>query len=325
MSKRKINQQQQRRIIANQTKMLDTPELKGLVLAHYGTSLDLEDSAGKTIVCSKRQNLGVIVPGDNVIWQMDIENNTGVVVAVEPRTTLLSRPDARGELHAVAANVDQLFIVIAPSPAPSQTTVDRYLIAAQLQGIKPILVLNKEDLLTPDPEHQQLLKFCDQYTKLGIDTIIVSAKEKQHINLLLECLTNKISMLVGQSGVGKSSLISTLLPDQSIKIGEISTHVKQGRHTTTTARLYHLPNQTGSIIDSPGIREFPLWHMQAAELANGFLEFKPYAHECKFRNCQHINEPGCAILAAMQQGLISETRVLSYQKILAGMQNKSKH
>lgn len=325
MSKRKINQQQKRRIVANQAKKLDTPELTGLVLAHYGTSLDIEDSAGSTIACSKRQNLGVIVPGDRVIWQMDIENNTGVVVAIEPRTTLLSRPDARGQLHAVAANVDQMFIVIAPSPAPSQTTVDRYLIAAQLQNITPILILNKQDLLSTDPKQQELLDFCKQYTHIGVDTIMLSAKEKQNLDQLIERLNNKISILVGQSGVGKSSLISNLLPQHDIKIGELCTLAKHGRHTTTTARLYHLQNQTGSIIDSPGIREFPLWQMEPAELASGFVEFKPFLNECKFRNCKHINEPGCALLNAIQSGKISETRLLSYQKILSGMHSKNNH
>jgi ribosome biogenesis GTPase len=215
MGKRKLTDQQQRRIKANRDKQLDTPELTGLVIAHYGTSLDIEDADGNTVVCSKRQNLGV-------------------VVAVEPRRTLLSRPDNRDELHAVAANVDQMFIVIAPTPPPSETTVDRYLVAAALQNITPIIVMNKEDLLPADPHQPELLSLVKQYNDLNLICLIVSAKHKHNLSLLDPLLSNKISVFVGQSGVGKSSIIATLLPELDIKTGHLSTLGQHGKHTTTT-------------------------------------------------------------------------------------------
>lgn len=323
MSKRKINEKQRQRIETNRSKLLDTPEHTGLVVAHYGTSLDVEDESGNLIVCSKRQHLGVIVPGDSVIWQMDLENNTGVVLKVLPRRTLLSRPNTRGDMHAVAANIDQMFIVFAPTPPPSQTTIDRYLIAAETEGIKPILVMNKEDLLPNDPHQPELLEFLQQYKNLGVPCLVVSAKERQHISLLDQFLAGKISVFVGQSGVGKSSIISILLPELDIKIGDLSILGEHGKHTTTSARLYHLKQQHGIIIDSPGIREFPLWAMEPAALAYGFIEFRPFLGECKFRNCLHTKEPGCALLNAANTGKIAAARLLSYQKILSGMQDKT--
>ncbi len=322
MSKRKINLQQQRRIQEQRDKLLSTPEQTGLVVANFGTSLELEDNNGVIITCSKRQHLGPVVSGDKVVWQLDTVTNTGVVLKVEPRTTLLARPDARGELHAVAANIDQMLIVIAPVPPPSQTTIDRYIVVAESTGITPIIILNKEDLLQHASQQAELLEYVKQYENLGIQTILVSAKEKYHLALVEQQLQNKISVFVGQSGVGKSSIIDTFIPEQTVKAGPLSTLGQHGKHTTTTARLYHLPGKQGSIIDSPGIREFPLWEMPAAELALGFIEFKPFLGECKFRNCAHTHEPGCALLHAVSAGKISNVRFQSYQKILAGMPSK---
>jgi len=321
MSKRKISQQQQRRIASNREKLPNTPEHSGLVIANYGQNVAVENIDRKIILCNKRQHLDSIVPGDQVLWQSSDDGSSGVVLAVKPRTTVLSRPDARGKLHAVAANIDQMFIVIAPTPAPNQTTIDRYLIAATIQNLTPILVLNKEDLLGSDQQQQDLLKLLQGYKDLGIVTLKLSATQQQNIDLLRAQLKDKTSVFVGQSGVGKSSLISTLLPDIDIRVGEISELSKLGRHTTTTARLYHLDNMQGSIIDSPGMREFPLWSLDTASLAHSFVEFRPFLDDCKFRNCTHTKEPSCGLLQAANAGKISSARLLSYQTILAAMQD----
>lgn len=319
MSKRKINQQQQRRIANKQATLLTTEELSGLVIAHHGQNIEVEDIKGQIIMCKKRQHLGPIVPGDRIKWQSEPNGDGGVVLAIEERSSLLSRPDARGNLHAVAANIDQMFIVIAPTPAPNLTTIDRYLLAADSANIEPILVLNKEDLLPDDPQQPELLELLKTYTDIGINTIIVSAKKLQHLSALHEKMLNKTCVFVGQSGVGKSSLIATLLPHEYIKTGELSTLSAHGKHTTTTARLYHIENLNANIIDSPGMREFPLWALDPATLANGFVEFRPFLHDCKYRNCTHTNEPGCALLNAVDNGKISRSRLASYQKILADM------
>lgn len=318
MSKRKINQQQQRRVAVKQAKILDTPELSGLVIAHHGQNLEIEDANGTIIMCNKRQHLGPIVPGDRIKWQLDPVGKTGVVMAIEPRTTLLTRPDTRGGVHAVAANVDQMFITIAPNPAPSQTTIDRYLIAAANKDIEPIIVLNKEDLLPDDRENAELLILLNIYAHIGIKIIAISAKKALNLPALHQMLANKISVFVGQSGVGKSSIISTFLPDTAIKIGDLSS-LKQGKHTTTNGRLYHIPQLHGSIIDSPGMREFPLWQLELATLAYGFIEFRPYLQDCKFRNCTHKHEPNCGLLNAVSEGKISQIRLSSYQKIADSM------
>lgn len=322
MSKRKINQQQQRRVAEKQFKQLNTPRLSGLVISNHGRTLEVEGADGSTCSCNKRQHLGSIVPGDRIKWQLDPIAGTGVVIAVEPRSSLLSRPDTRGELHAVAANVDQMCIVIAPTPAPNQTTIDRYLIAAANQNISALLVLNKEDLLPIGSQQQILLELVEIYKNIGVETVIVSAKQKQHLTLLYEQLINKTSVVVGQSGVGKSSLIATLLPEIEIRTGELSSQTLQGKHTTTTTRLYHLPQIHGNIIDSPGMREFPLWKLEAATLARGFIEFRPYLMDCKYRNCIHMHEPSCGLINALKNGKISSARLASYQKILTEMQQE---
>lgn len=323
MTKRKINQQQQRRIASKQAELLDTDALPGTIIAHYGQDLEIEGSDGQTVVCKKRQNLGPLVAGDHIKWLPENNSQQGVVVALEQRDNLLSRPDARGNLHAVAANIDQMYIVIAPVPAPNQTTIDRYLLAAEHQNIEPIIILNKEDLLPEDPKHAELLAFLHIYQAIGVKTLIVSAKKLQHLSQLHESMRGKICVFVGQSGVGKSSLIATLLPHHNIKIGEISTNKKLGKHTTTTARLYRIEGLQAAIIDSPGMREFPLWQLDPATLAYGFVEFRPYLQDCKFRNCMHNNEPGCGLIMAVADGKISEARLASYQKIHHDMHPKT--
>ncbi len=237
---------------------------------------------------------------------------------------MLTRPDARGNLHAVAANIDQMYIVVAPAPAPNQTTIDRYLLAANAQHIEPIIVLNKEDLLEEEQNQLELKELLAVYKSLGLKTMVISAKRLQHLSLLHTSMENRTSVFVGQSGVGKSSIIATLLPHANIKTGEIAANIKQGKHTTTTARLYHLPQLHAKIIDSPGIREFPLWQLDPASLAQGFVEFIPYLHACKFRNCLHYNEPDCAVTAAAKAGKIAAARLNSYQKILAEMQQEQR-
>lgn len=321
MSKRKITYQQQRRVAIKQAKILTTPELSGLVIAHHGQKVEVESDDGSIIICNKRQHLGPIVPGDKIKWQSDPIGNTGVVNAVIERKNILTRPDSRGGLHAVAANVDQMFIIVAPSPAPSQTTIDRYLIAAENQNIIPVIVLNKEDLLLDTPL-SDVLELLNIYRAIGIEVLVVSAKKAFNLIALHEMLRNKTCVFVGQSGVGKSSLIETFLPDANIKVGALSS-LQQGKHTTTNARLYHIPNLNGSIIDSPGMREFPLWQLELATLAYGFVEFRPYLQDCKFRNCTHMHEAHCGLMNAVENGKISPMRLNSYQKIAQNM--KSNH
>jgi ribosome biogenesis GTPase / thiamine phosphate phosphatase len=285
-------------------------EQNGLLIAHYGANLVVEAEDGTLHRCAQRQNLGNVVTGDRVVWRA-FSDGSGVIVAKLPRKSELGRPDQNGAIRLMAANVDRIIIIVSPSPPPLSTTIDRYLVAAQWLNIEPILVLNKFDLIPTDTP-SALVALLKNYEDLGYTVIQASCEVKQGLKELTKILSNHTSIMVGQSGVGKSSLIAELIPDATIQIGAISTATGKGRHTTTTAMLYHLPDE-GMVIDSPGIREFGLWHLSRTMLEKGFKEFTAYFGHCKFRDCHHQKEPGCAILAAIAAGKILEWRVKHFQ------------
>jgi len=293
------------------------PEQEGLVVAHYGTQVAVESAPGDTRRCHLRANLEGLVTGDRVVWCEG--EPVGVVVAQLPRHSALSRPDPYGKLKPVAANIDQILVVIAPFPEPHANLIDRYLVASETVGIEPVILLNKMDLLEADPElHARLEELLNIYPTLGYRILHTSSKQGG-LEELNEALRERTSVFVGQSGVGKSSLVNALLPQAELRIGALSENRQKGTHTTTTARLFHLPCG-GSLIDSPGIREFGLWHMTREQVEQGFREFRPLLGTCKFRDCQHQQEPGCAILAAVDSGDISATRLESYRHIVASLE-----
>ncbi|RLA44620.1 MAG: ribosome small subunit-dependent GTPase A, partial [Gammaproteobacteria bacterium] len=215
-------------------------------------------------------------------------------------------------------NIDQIILLIAPFPQPHANLIDRYLVAAETVDIEPVILLNKTDLLDNDPAlRQRMDELLAIYPTLGYrvlhTTIKHSALEELH-----RALRERVSVFVGQSGVGKSSLVNVLLPEAELRVGALSQNTQKGTHTTTTAQLFHLTNG-GSLIDSPGIREFGLWHMSREQVEQGFREFQPLLGNCKFRDCQHQQEPGCAILQAVESGVISEGRMDSYRRIVASL------
>jgi ribosome biogenesis GTPase / thiamine phosphate phosphatase len=296
------------------------PEQQGLVIAHFGVQVDVEATegalAGQVRRCYLRANLPVLVTGDRVVWRPDNQAG-GVIVAQLDRHTELMRPDFRGQLKPVAANVDQLVIVFAPLPTPHTNLIDRYLVAAEQAGLSPLLVLNKADLLKSG-DYAELQRWLNDYARLGYATLCLSAGSGDGLDDLRVALKDRISVFVGQSGVGKSSLINALLPGVDLRVGALSELTGKGTHTTTTARLFHFP-AGGDLIDSPGIREFGLGHISHADLLEGFIEFRPFLGLCRFRDCQHLHEPGCALLNAVERGDISAGRMGSYRHILAGL------
>jgi ribosome biogenesis GTPase len=292
------------------------PEREGLVVAHYGTQVAVESVPGTSQRCHLRANLEGLVTGDRVVWCEG--DPVGVVVAQLDRQSVLSRPDPYGKLKPVAANIDQIMLVIAPFPEPHANLIDRYLVAAETVEIEPVILLNKTDLLENDPALQQKMdELLAIYPTLGYRVLHTSIKDSGLENLH-SALRERTSVFVGQSGVGKSSLVNVLLPDAELRVGALSESTQKGTHTTTTAQLFHL-DYGGSLIDSPGIREFGLWHMTKEQVEQGFRELRPLLGTCKFRDCQHQQEPGCAILGAVEAGDISERRMDSFRRIVASL------
>ena len=288
------------------------PEQTGIVVSHFGQQLDVEGRDGEQQRCHVRSNIDGLVTGDRVIWRPG--KPTGVVVAREPRQSLLQRPDNFNRLKPVAANIDLIVIVIAPEPLAHANLIDRYLVAAEHSDITPMLLLNKADLLDPKRD-ATLLGMVERYRDIGYHLITASCKEDGGLSELKQLLDQHISAFVGQSGVGKSSLVNHLLPGTDTRVGALSEAHAKGRHTTTTARLYHFP-EGGSLIDSPGIREFALWNLGPEEVLHGFVEFRPFIGHCRFRDCKHEQEPGCALREAVEQGNIHPERFVSYQQII---------
>lgn len=337
MTKRRLNRRQNWRIKKIQDERVDRaarrekksleqldlnslgPESEGLVIAHYGVQLDVEpiDEPNNPYRCNMRANLPALVTGDRVVWRAG-KNQSGVIVAHLPRTSELARPDPQGQLKPVAANIDYIVLVIAPAPKPHGNLIDRYLVAAEAVGIEPIILLNKTDLLNDTSEIAIKKNLLNVYRDIGYQVLETSTVTNQGLNALKTLLNDHTSVFVGQSGVGKSSLLNHLMPGINIKVGALSERTEKGTHTTTAAHLFHMPDG-GILIDSPGIREFGLWHMEANEVIHGFREFHPFIGHCRFRDCRHEQEPGCAIRTAK----ITPERMASWRHIVKSLQKNT--
>ncbi|MCK5263461.1 MAG: ribosome small subunit-dependent GTPase A, partial [Gammaproteobacteria bacterium] len=258
---------------------------------------------------------------DSVVIQVDKKDH-GVVVAVNERKNLLEKTGFAGQAKTVAANIGQVVIVCSVEPEPNDYLIDRYLTAAENLPAQALIVINKIDLLN-DENKLVIDTIKETYKNIGYRLIETSIKKDTGLNELKEALQNTTSILVGLSGVGKSSLVKMLLPDIEIRIGEISTASKEGKHTTTVSSLYHLPDG-GALIDSPGVRDFTPWNRDKEDVVKGFIELKPYQGYCKFSNCTHTTEPGCAITEALNKGELSQQRVNSFKKMLEDLEEQAK-
>ncbi|TVQ42011.1 MAG: ribosome small subunit-dependent GTPase A [Wenzhouxiangella sp.] len=268
-------------------------------------------SSGEIAAFHFPRRLGRPLPGDHI----ELDGN-GTLESIGSRVNTFGRGDAHGRFQAVAANLDRALIVIAPEPAPSPDLVHRYLAAALIQGIQPVIVINKCDLTLPDqPPFNELADLA----ALDVPIVHCRCQPAPELNELTELVGTGTSLLAGQSGVGKTSLLNALVPDLAQQTGALSRVTGKGTHTTTSATLHQLP--TGAwLVDTPGVWEYGLWHMPCRELERGFPEFHRLQQSCRFRDCRHSSEPGCAVRAACESGHIPPGRCQAWQRLLAEQQ-----
>lgn len=281
--------------------------IDGLVIAVFGRHYLVETKDKITLDCVVRGKRSGVACGD----QVEILPTTpgqGVIEKIKPRMTILHRSDAFRE-KIISANITQIIVVVAAIPSFSEELINRCLIAAESQCIKALIVLNKADMIVPTRSAAVTLSL---YQELGYPLIQMSANKD--ISSLIPYLKGNVSVLAGQSGMGKSTLINTLIPKAERTIGEISAALDSGCHTTTHTHLYHF-DANSQIIDTPGIQEFGIHHIENESLAWQFIEFRPYIGQCRFNNCRHGHEPDCAIKNATKEGKISERRLAFYQKL----------
>jgi len=289
---------------------LKTALHNGTVIAAFGRSYLVELDGGESLKCFPRGKRSEVACGDRV-QVAPTAAGQGVIEAIDPRSALFYRSDAFRQ-KLIAANVTQIMIVLAAAPSYYEDLVNRCLVAAEEARIRAVIVLNKFDLGTSAAALESLRLF----EKLGYPVLPLSAR--QDVTPLLPWLEGQTTVLVGQSGMGKSTIINRLLPEANAATAEVSIALDSGRHTTTHARLYRL-GASGRIIDAPGLQEFGLHHIAPEALDALFVEFRPFIGHCRFANCRHASEPGCAIAGAVKDGLISERRRASYRQILAGL------
>lgn len=292
---------------------------RGQVLNVHGLETFVTTDAGRVVRCTTSRVLRSlatdqrhpVAAGDWV--QVAGDGDTGVIQAVEPRRSSLSR-DSRGRRHVIVANVDQVFIVgSAAQPDLKPALVDRLLVAAESAGIRPLVCLNKADLVP----NGALVPLAGVFARMGYPVVICSSRTGLGLGRLQAELRGRVTAVVGQSGVGKSSLLNALDPDLSLPVAEVSRENEKGRHTTTTARL--LPHRFGgTFVDTPGVRQFALWETVPAEVPNAFRDIRPVANLCRFPDCTHTHETGCAVKDAVADGLLDTRRWESCRQLAGG-------
>ncbi|MEM9531469.1 MAG: ribosome small subunit-dependent GTPase A [Pseudomonadota bacterium] len=291
----------------------DAPPRRGRVIVSHGAEI-VARLDGELVSCQASRRAGRCVCGDQVQVSTDSPPR---LVKIEPRESVFPRADRRGRPRVVAANLARVVVVVAPRPEPNRDLINRYLVACHSLELPVVLCVNKWDLVTDEnrgPWEQRLAL----YHSLGYPVCRTSTKGPPELEELKPLITEGPAILVGQSGVGKSSLVNALLPDLDLRTRSISRATRKGRHTTTSTTWYHRPDG-GPIIDSPGVWEYGIWDMPGEDIRAGFIEFAEHAQLCRFANCTHVAEPDCAVSAAAGRGEIDPERLASYRRILAAL------
>lgn len=306
--------------------------MKGLVIKSTGSWYQILSDTRQRVDCRIQgkfrlkdiKTTNPIAVGDRVEFELEPELETGVITQLEERKNYIIRKSVNLSKQAqiIAANLDQAFLIVTlASPRTSLGFIDRFLVTAEAYDIPAILIFNKLDLFSE--EGLEILAEYEQiYTDLGYSCYHVSAKEGTNIEQIKTLLKDKVTLISGHSGVGKSTLINAILPEAEVKTGAVSDWSDKGQHTTTFAEMYTLPFG-GYLIDTPGIRELGVFDIEPQDLGRLFPEFRERMGDCRFHNCRHINEPGCAVLAALEAGEIEPSRYDSYLSIYHGNETRN--
>lgn len=306
--------------------------MRGLVIKSTGSWYQVQDESGNLYDCrikGKFRTKGIkttnpIAVGDWVNFELEVDQNTGIITELEPRKNYIIRKSVNlsKQTQIIGANLDQaILLVTLASPPTSLGFIDRFLVTAEAYDIPAILVFNKLDLFS-----EEGLEILDEYTSiyenLGYPCYQVSAAEGTNIDAVIALLKDKVTLVSGHSGVGKSTLINSIVPNAALRTGHISDWSDKGKHTTTFAEMIDLPFG-GKLIDTPGIRELGIVDIEKQELSHFFPEMRAYLNKCRFNNCVHINEPGCVVLNAVENGAIESSRYESYISIYSNDDNRS--
>lgn len=310
--------------------------MKGVIIKSTGSWYEVRAENGDTIKCrlkglfrldeTKEKDSNPIAVGDKVTIQRTEGDDTWMIEAIEARENYIVRvsPKHKGARQIIAANMDQaVLIVTMANPRTSTGFIDRFLITAEAYHIPTVIVFNKQDMLDPKAEKKQDY-VADIYQKIGYKTLFVSALANQNIDQLTAELKDKTSLISGHSGVGKSTLLNALQPSLNLRTEQISKMHAKGMHTTTFAEMHFL-DFGGAVIDTPGVKEFGILNFKTEEISHYFIEMREVLNNCKFNNCVHEKEPGCAVRQAYYDGKISEERYVNYLGILSDYRANYKH
>jgi ribosome biogenesis GTPase len=299
---------------------------QGLIVANYGRHFLVETPQSERLICHSRGKKSLAVVGDRVLWQASADE--GTIEKIEVRRNLLYRQD-EVRTKSFAANLDQVLILLAAVPEFSSNQLSRALIAAQAEHITPIIALNKCDLVEP---FERAWGWLLAYRQMHYEVLALSLKQSGEIDRgkLLKLMQNKTTLVLGPSGAGKSTLINLLAPGALAQTGEVSQALNAGKHTTTSTTWYWVDaDRTTALIDSPGFQEFGLHHIDPAQLAAYMPDIRLHASNCKFYNCSHLHEPGCAVISAVKSTAspdsISENRYKIYCDLFSELKSGNRH
>ncbi len=307
----------QKNQIARRNEAPDQHLETGIVITHHGTELIIETKEGRLLRATARRTLGALTTGDKIGWRTG-KDQREIIEHLYPRTNTLIRPDTHGKLRLMAANIDQVLIVVAPVPWMNPNIVEQAIVATLDLPATPLIVLNKiDDLGSIDPQTQaQIEAILCLWQAQDIDIIKVSAHTGEGIEALRLKLANQISMMIGLSGVGKTSLARSITSQASTAaIKALSAHSQEGQHTTRHSTLFRLDSLEGGLIDAPGVRDFAVAARNVMAINRAYPDILKVAQHCRFNNCSHEQEPNCAVLMAVASGALNARRFENYQSL----------